>query len=186
MFFINKYSVILFSCLFVLISPLTVFAKAEVNIEQRLFINFENKVSDLVITGMELLSNLDKMNGEISEEELYNLALNVGEEFSTRSKVLNQIKVSEKLSDDVQSSLEVVKRDLSIGFTELEESMLCFAKYLAGRDQTFYDEYIQKKNTGLRYIDGGLTSLYTVSLKLDIPVFRLNIIKEDIVNLTSG
>ncbi|MBK3313459.1 MULTISPECIES: hypothetical protein [Bacillales] len=93
MFFINKYSVILFSCLFVLISPLTAFAKAEMNIEQRLFINFENKVSDLVITGMELLSNLDKMNGEISEEELYNLALNVGEEFSTRSKILNQISV---------------------------------------------------------------------------------------------
>ncbi|HDR3902328.1 TPA: hypothetical protein QCO88_004979 [Bacillus cereus] len=186
MFFINTYGVILFSCLFSLISPLTAFAKAEMNIEQRLFISFENKVSDLVITGMELLSNLDKMNGEISEEELYNLALNVGEEFSTRSKILNQIKVPEKLSDNVQSSLEVVKRDLSIGFTELEEGMLCFAKYLAGRDQTFYDEYIQKKNTGLRYIDGGLTSLYKVSLKLDIPVFRLNIIKKDIVNLMSG
>ncbi|ONG70341.1 hypothetical protein BKK42_08925 [Bacillus cereus] len=97
---------------------------------------------------MELLNNLNKMNGELSEEELYNLTLNVGnvgEEFATRSKILTQIKVPEKLPDDVQSSLEVVKRDLSIGFTELEESMLCFAKYLAGRDSISYDEYIQKR-----------------------------------------
>jgi len=78
----------------------------------------------------------------------------------------------------VQSSLEVIKRDLSIGFTELEESMLCFAKYLAGRDQTFYDEYNQKKDTGLRYIDGGLTSLSTVSLKLNIPESRFNDMRE--------
>lgn len=97
------------------------------NTEQRLFISFENKVTDLVITSMELLNNLNKMNGELSEEELYNLTLNVGnvgEEFATRSKILTQIKVPEKLPDDVQSSLEVVKRDLSIGFTELEEA--CF------------------------------------------------------------
>ncbi|ONH02725.1 hypothetical protein BKK39_02325 [Bacillus cereus] len=97
---------------------------------------------------MELLNNLNKMNGELSEEELYNLTLNVGnvgEEFATRSKILTQIKVPEKLPDDVQSSLEVVKRDLSIGFTELEERMLCFAKYLAGRDSISYDEYIQKR-----------------------------------------
>lgn len=122
--------------------------KTEMNTEQRLFINFENKVTDLVITSMELLNNLNKMNGELSEEELYNLTLNVGnvgEEFATRSKILTQIKVPEKLPDDVQSSLEVVKRDLSIGFTELEESMLCFAKYLAGRDSISYDEYIQKR-----------------------------------------
>lgn len=178
MFFFNKYNVILFSCLFGLISPLTTFAKTEMNTEQRLFISFENKVTDLVITSMELLNNLDKMNGELSEEELYNLTLNVGEEFATRSKILTQIKVPEKLPDDVQSSLEVVKRDLSIGFTELEESMLCFAKYLAGRDSIFYDEYIQKKDTGLRYIDGGLTSLSTVSLKLNIPASRLSLIKE--------
>ncbi|MGR5907801.1 hypothetical protein ACT7DL_15200 [Bacillus paranthracis] len=130
---------------------------------------------------MELLNNLNKMNGELSEEELYNLTLNVGnvgEEFATRSKILTQIKVPEKLPDDVQSSLEVVKRDLSIGFTELEESMLCFAKYLAGRDSISYNEYIQKKDTGLRYIDGGLTSLSTVSLKLNIPASRLSLIKE--------
>ncbi|MGR5963194.1 hypothetical protein ACT7DN_30675 [Bacillus paranthracis] len=62
---------------------------------------------------MELLNNLNKMNGELSEEELYNLTLNVGnvgEEFATRSKILTQIKVPEKLPDDVQSSLEVVKK----------------------------------------------------------------------------
>lgn len=178
MFLIKRYSVILFSCLLGLVLPLTTFANTEMNIEQRLFINFENKVSDLVITSMELLNNLDKMNGELSEEELYNLTLNVGEEFATRSKILTQMKVPKKLSDNVQSSLEVVKRDLSIGFTELEESMLCFAKYLAGRDSISYDEYIQKKDTGLRYIDGGLTSLFTVSLKLNIPASRLNPIKE--------
>ncbi|KXY25967.1 hypothetical protein [Bacillus sp. FSL K6-0067] len=178
MFFVNKYSVILFSCLLSLISPLITFAKTEMNTEQHLFISFENKVSDLVITSMELLSNLDKMNGELSEEELYNLTLNVGEEFATRSKILTQIKVPKELPDNIQSSLEIVKRDLSIGFTELEESMLCFAKYLAGRDQTFHDEYIQRKNTGLRYIDGGLTSLSTISLKLNVPTPRLNSLKE--------
>ncbi len=67
----------------------------------------------MVITSMELLNNLNKMNGELSEEELYNLTLNVGnvgEEFATRSKILTQIKVPEKLPDDVQSSLEVVKK----------------------------------------------------------------------------
>ncbi|HGK1767192.1 TPA: hypothetical protein ACJ0NZ_002043, partial [Streptococcus pneumoniae] len=67
--------------------------KTEMNTEQRLFISFENKVTDLVITSMELLNNLNKMNGELSEEELYNLTLNVGnvgEEFATRSKILTQ------------------------------------------------------------------------------------------------
>ncbi|TKI25190.1 hypothetical protein FC683_24440, partial [Bacillus cereus] len=93
---------------------------------------------------------------KLSEEELYNLALNVREEFATRSKVLSQIKVPEELQNNIQSSLETVKKDLSIGLTELEESMLCFAKYLAGRDQIVYDEYIQRKNTGFRYINGGI------------------------------
>lgn len=93
MTYINKCGVVLLSCLLSLIFPLTTFAKTEMNTEQQLFISFENKISDLVISSMELLDNLDKMNGKLSEEELYNLTLNVGDEFATRSTVLTHIKV---------------------------------------------------------------------------------------------
>ncbi|MCU5669119.1 hypothetical protein OCB72_31520 [Bacillus cereus] len=178
MVYIKKYVVILLSCLLSVIFPLTILAKTKMNAEQRTFVNFESKISDLIISSMQLLDNLEKMNGKLSEEELYNLALNVREEFATRSKVLSQIKVPEELQNNIQSSLETVKKDLSIGLTELEESMLCFAQYLAGRDQIVYDEYIQRKNTGFRYINGGLTSLSTIALQLNIPTSKSGGIKK--------
>ncbi|TKI13851.1 hypothetical protein FC683_31435, partial [Bacillus cereus] len=73
MVYIKKYVVILLSCLLSVIFPLTILAKTEMNAEQRTFLSFESKISDLIITSMELLDNMEKMNGKLSEEELYNL-----------------------------------------------------------------------------------------------------------------
>ncbi|AAY60175.1 hypothetical protein I6G76_01595 (plasmid) [Bacillus cereus] len=166
MFYINKCIITLLFFLFVF--PSISFAETEMNPEQQAFLNFEEEISDLVISSVKPLDKLDKMNGKLSEEELYNLALSVGKNFAANSDVSNQLQVPNMLSDDIKASLETVKNDLSMGFTELEGSMIYFARYIASRDSTFYDKYTQKRDNGFRYVDGGLTSLSTIGLRLNI------------------
>lgn len=178
MLHINKFIVILLLYFSAFAFPSLSLAKTDMKLEQQLLLDFEDKISDLVISSVKPLDNLDKMRGKLSEEELYNLALDVGKNFAVNSKALIQLQVPNALSYDIKVSLETVKNDLSIGFTELEKSMICFARYIANHDPTFYDEYVNKRNKGIRYIDGGLNSLSTVGLQLNVSESSLIDIKK--------
>lgn len=178
MLHISKFFVILLFYSSVFIFPSLSLAKTDMKLEQQLLLDFEDKISDLVISSVTPLDNLDKMRGKLSEEELYNLALDVGKNFAVNSKALIQLQVPKALSDDIRVSLETVKNDLSIGFTELEKSMICFARYIANHDPAFYDEYVNKRNKGIRYIDGGLNSLSKVGLQLNVSESSLLDIKK--------
>lgn len=169
-YLLNKYIISLLLCffIFVFICPSFSLAKTEMTPEQQAFLDFEDKISNLVISSVKPLSNLDQMNGKLGEEELYNFALSVEENFAINSEILAELQVPNVLPDDIKVSLKTVKGDLLLGFRELEESMNYFAQYMASRNSIFYDRYTKKRNNGSLYIDGGLTSLSTVGLRLNV------------------
>ncbi|WP_205317656.1 hypothetical protein [Oceanobacillus zhaokaii] len=131
--------------------------------------DFEERIFDLIAFGTKPLSKLDKLKGKTDEETLYNIALLAKEKFADSSLTLANLKVPEALPEDIKKPLEEVKTDLSIGFKALEESMNYFAQYIVNRNPIFYDMYIEQRDRGFLYIDGGLTSLTTVRLRLDSP-----------------
>lgn len=82
---------------------------------------------------------------------------------------LAKLKVPSALPNDIKTSLEEVKGYLSTGFGMIQEGMNYFAQYIVNRNPILYDRYIEKRDEGILYIDGGLTSLATVRLKFGPP-----------------
>ena len=175
----NYIIVLLMICFSIFVHPLTFLAKVGNDSKQTAFLDFEKEVLDLIASSMEPLGKLDKLDGKVNEESLYNIALMAKEEFTRNSLILAKLKVPTILPDDIKGSLEKVKSELSIGFKAMEESMDYLAQYMVNRNPVLYDKYIERHKRGFLYIDGGLTSLTTVRLRLDAP-------KRPIPHSTSG
>lgn len=161
--------VLLLICFSISVHPSMSLAEIGNNSKQQAFLDFEKKIFDLMASGMEPLSKLDKLDGKLDEESLYNIVLLTKEEFSKSSLSIAKLKVPTALPDDIKSSLEKIKGEFSTGFKALEESMNYLAQYMVNLDSIMYDKYIEKRDKGCLYIDGGLTSLATVRLRLDAP-----------------
>lgn len=110
---------------------------------------------------------LNKLDETLDEESLFNIALSAEQKLAESSLTLAKLKVPSTLPDDIKTSLEKVKGELSIGFKELAKSMNYLAQYIANRNPLLYDKFIEKRDKGSFYIDGGLNSLATVRLRLD-------------------
>lgn len=169
----NYITVLLIICLSVFIHPsifpAKVSAKDGGDSIQQVFLDFEEGIYTLITSSMEPLSKLKELNGKVDEESLFNMALSAKEKFADSSLTLAKLKVPTALPDDIKTSLEGVKGDLSKGFKALEEGMNYFAQYLVNRNPILYDKYIEKCDKGFLYIDGALTSLTTVRLRLETP-----------------
>ncbi|MBU5215087.1 hypothetical protein [Heyndrickxia oleronia] len=111
---------------------------------------------------MEPLKNME-------EENLYNITLLAEQKLAEGSLILAKLKIPPSLPDEIKTSLENVKVELLIGFRELEKSMNYLAKYIMYRNPFLYDKFIEKRDMGFLYIDGGLKSLTTVRLRLHAP-----------------
>ncbi|MGM7722098.1 hypothetical protein [Metabacillus sp. Hm71] len=161
---IHKYVIILvLICFSVSVQPLILLAEIGNDSKQQAFSEFEKKIFDLIESG---IKPLDKLDEELDEESLYNIALSAEQKLAKNSLTLSQLKVPTTLSDDIKTSLEKVKVELSIGFKALEKSMNYLAQYIVKRNSLLYDKFIEKRDKGFLYIDGALTSLTTVRLRV--------------------
>ena len=167
---ILKYKILLLVCFSISVSPSLSLAKIG-NDSKHAFSDFEKELFDLIDSGIEPLSGLDE---KLDEESLYKIALLAEKKLAENSLALSKVKIPAALPADIRLSLEIVKEDLSTGFKALEESMDYFAQYLMNRNPLLYDKYIEKRDKGFLYIDGGLTSLTTVRLRLGAPIIIPN------------
>ena len=107
---------------------------------------------------------MNKLDEELDEESLYNIALSAEQKLAENSLTLTKLKVPTRLSDDIKISLEKIKGELSTGFKTLEKSMNHLAQYIVKRTPLLYDKFIENRDKGFLYIDGVLTSLTTIRL----------------------
>lgn len=147
-------------------APRISLATMENDPKQQAFLTFEKQIFDMITSSMKPIHKLDS---EIDEKSLYNIVLTTKDTFAENSLSLAKIKVPPTFPDDIKASLEKVKEELIKGFRALEESMNFYAQYIANRNPNLYDKYIEKRDIGFLYIDGGLTSLTTVRLQLNAP-----------------
>ncbi|MDQ0174228.1 hypothetical protein [Bacillus chungangensis] len=163
---INKVIVIALLIYFsILVYPTTSFAVAE----KRAFEIFEEGIFDLITFSLEPLNKLDTLNEKIDDEGLYYIALAAKERFNGTLLFLTNLKVPSNVPKDIRKSLEDVKEYLSIGFYNLEESMDYLAQYILNQTPILYDRYLEKRDRGFSYIDGGLITLATARLKFYPP-----------------
>ena len=167
---ILKYKILLLVCFSISVYPSLSLAKIG-NDSKPTFSDFEKRLFDLIDSGIEPLSRLDE---KLDEESLYNIALLAEQKLAENSLALSKVKIPAELPADIKLSLEIVKEDLSTGFKALEESINYFAQYLMNRNHLLYDKHIEKRDKGFLYIDGGLTSLTTVRLRLGAPIIIPN------------
>lgn len=143
--------------------------KAEMDIQKQKFNEFENEIYDLLKFSIEPFYELDQLQNTATDRDLYNIAVSVEERFTKSISSLSQLGVPNELPEDIKSSLEQVKVDLSIGFTALGQSMNYFTKHLENHNPEIYNRYMESRNKGFLYVSGGMTHLTTVRLKLDPP-----------------
>lgn len=143
--------------------------KAEMDIQKQKFNEFENEIYDLLKFSIEPFYELDKLQNTVTERDLYNIAVSVEERFTRSISSLSKLGVPNELPDDIKGSLEQVKVDLSIGFTALGQSMNYFTKHLGNDNPEIYNRYMESRNKGFLYVNGGMTYLTTIKLKFDPP-----------------
>jgi hypothetical protein len=161
---VHKYVIILvLICFSVSVHPFISLAEIGNDSKRQAFLGFEKEIFDLIESGIEPLNKLDE---GLDEESLYNIALSAEQKLAENSMTLARLKVPTTLSDDIKTSLEKIKGELSIGFKELEKSMNYLAQYIVKRNPLLYDKFINKRDKGFLYIDGALTSLTTVRLRV--------------------
>ena len=107
---IHKYVIILvLICFSVSVNPLILLAQIGNESKQQAFSDFEKRIFDLIESSIEPLNKLD-------EESLYNIALSAEQKLAEDFLTLAQLKIPTTLSNDIKTSLEKVKGELSIGF----------------------------------------------------------------------
>ncbi|MEH7125467.1 hypothetical protein V7122_18070 [Bacillus sp. JJ1532] len=161
---VHKYVIILVLFCFSIFVPLLIpLAEIENDSQQQVFLNFEKEILDLIYSSIGPLNKLDRVMGE---ESLYNIALSAEQKLAENSMTLAQLKVPTTLSDDIKTSLENIKDDLSIGLKALEKSMNHLAQYIVKRNPLLYDKFTEDYDKGFLYIYGVLTSLTTIRSQL--------------------
>ncbi|QQZ09968.1 hypothetical protein [Heyndrickxia vini] len=162
----RKYVAILLLICLPLSIPAVSFAQKEEDPRLQGYLQFEKNIFEIIATSVQPLSTF---NEEINEEELYTMITSAKNKFIEGSEQLAELNIPSTLPDDIKLSLNNVKKELSIGFKILNESLFYFSEYIRTRDPNLHRKYITKRNQGFLYIDGGLTSLATVRLRLNAP-----------------
>ncbi len=121
---------------------------------------------------------LNKLYGALNEEEVYNNALSAKQNFIRSSQSLLELKVPIALPDDTKTLIERSKVEIASGLKFLGEGMNYLAQYIASRNPVLYDKYIEKRERGILYVHGGLTTLDSARLQLDASEEPLKIIWE--------
>ena len=161
---VHRYVIILvLICFSIPIHPLISLAKTENDSKQQAFSKFEKEIFDLIESSIESLNKLDE---ELDEESLYNIALSAEQKLAENPLALARLEVPATLPDDIKTPLEKAKGELSVGFKSLEKSMNYLAQYIVKRDPLLYDKSIENYDKGFLYIDGVLTSLTTIRLQV--------------------
>ncbi|SDN16312.1 hypothetical protein SAMN05518871_103476 [Psychrobacillus sp. OK028] len=135
--------------------------------KQGLFPDYKKKVLDIIDFGIE---PLEKLDGVQNEEDLYNIVLSAEQNLAKSHLDLSELKVPIELPNDTRVLLGRSKEDLSTGLKALEEGMNYYAQYIVKRSPEQYDKYVKKRDKGIRYINGGLTTLTSAELQLDDPL----------------
>lgn len=153
--------------------PSISFAGIGNDLKQQAFSNFEKKIFDLIDSSMKPLNKFDgELDKGLDEESLFKIILSAKQKFAESSHEISKLKVPNSLPEDLKVSLEQIKGEFYIGFKALEESMNYFAQYMESYNPLLFDTFIEERNKGFLYIDGGLTSLATIRLQVDAPRIR--------------
>lgn len=149
----RKYIAILLLICIQLSIPAFSFAQKKEDPTLQGYFQFEKNIFEIIATSIKPLSTF---NEEINEEELYMMITSAKNKFIEGSEHLAGLNIPSTLPNDVKLSLNNVKKELSIGFKLLEESLFYFSEYIGTRDPNLHQKYISKRNQGFHYIDGGL------------------------------
>ncbi len=161
-------------CLLLICSLLSIsppLSIAEEKSKHQVFFIFEKMVFDLIDSGMEPLKKLDQ---ELDKDEVNHIVLSAKQTFSESSLIFSKLEVPPELPDDIKASLEQIKIEFSTGFKALAESMGYYLQYLDDYSPYMLNQFIEKRDQGFLYIDGGFTSLATVRMQLNPPKMRPN------------
>ncbi|MBS4208600.1 hypothetical protein [Bacillus sp. FJAT-50079] len=156
-------AILLISC-FIHLFPSASHAQSNEDMQRQAFLNFEKDIHTLVASSME---RFDKSDLPLNEEYIYMYFLTARDEYVQSALNLQRIAVPTTLPNHIKRSLEKVKSELIIGLHSLEESMDVVTLYMITDNPLLYDLYKKKRENGFLYLDGGLTSLATVKLRLE-------------------
>lgn len=167
-----KYAtILLLFCFSIPVDSPVAFAESGSDLKQQMLLAFENKVFDLLDSGMESLNELD---GETDMKRLHYIVLSARQKFDETSRAFAKLMVPIALPGDIKASLVQIKVDLSTGFEALEASMNCFMQYMDNRSPLLFEQFIEQRDQGISHIDGALTSLSTVRMQLNPPKLKPN------------
>ncbi|MFC5602223.1 hypothetical protein [Sporosarcina koreensis] len=169
-------------CFCVILSTSVYAAENEDSVFQEVFLNYQRKVLNIINIGVEPLKKFD---GVVDDHELYDLALSAEHKLAESSRMLSELKIPIALPDDTKTLLGRSKEELTIGLKSLSESMNYFVRFIENPSPPLYDNYIVKRDKGINYVHGGLTTLTTAKLQLDAPDEPTQIVQEILKTLSS-
>lgn len=171
---INKYvSILLLLSLSISAYPTISLAKNENDSNQQAlqaFLTFEKQIYDLLDTAMEPLNELDE---KPDMKNLYKNVLSAKQKFFDTALAFTKLKIPPALPDNIKASLKDIKDSFSTGFDALGASMGYFLQYMDNGNPILFDRFIEKREEGVSFIDGGLTSLASVKMQLSSIEFKL-------------
>lgn len=153
------------------VSPHASLAKTEYDSKQQAFLNFEDKINNLVsstVKQLEMLDKLDKLNQQMDKQKVYRIVVLTKKVFAESSDHFTKLEIPSILPENIKTSLKVIKVDFTYGFKSLEESMNYYTQYMDTEDPRLYWKSVLKREKGITYINGGFTSLTTVRMQLGI------------------
>ncbi|KIV49932.1 hypothetical protein AM501_30935 [Aneurinibacillus migulanus] len=171
---IHKYvSILLLFSLSISTYPTISLSKNENNSNQQAlqaFLTFEKQIYDLLDTAIEPLNEL----GEKPDmKNLYKNVWSAKQKFFDTSLAFTKLKIPPTLPDDIKASLKDIKDSFSTGFDALGASMGYFLQYTDNGNPILFDRFVEKREEGVAFIDGGLTSLASVKMQLSSIEFKL-------------
>jgi len=158
--------ILLLICFSIFALPLNVIAENRSDSNQQAFLAFEKKVYDLIDSAVEPLNKLDDEN--LDMKNFHIIIFSSKSKFAGASLAFAKIVVPSALPNDIKTSLRQVKNDLHTGFESLGESLNAYLQYMVDGNISphLFDRFIEKRDKGISYIDGGLVLLATVKLQL--------------------
>ncbi len=171
---IHKYvSILLLFSLSISTYPTISLSKNENNSNQQAlqaFLTFEKQIYDLLDTAM---GSLNELGEKPDMKNLYKNVWSAKQKFFDTSLAFTKLKIPPTLPDDIKASLKDIKDSFSTGFDALGASMGYFLQYIDNGNPILFDRFVEKREEGVAFIDGGLTSLASVKMQLSSIEFKL-------------
>ncbi|MED4732394.1 hypothetical protein P9597_30720 [Aneurinibacillus migulanus] len=171
---IHKYvSILLLFSLSISTYPTISLSKNENNSNQQAlqaFLTFEKQIYDLLDTAM---GSLNELGEKPDMKNLYKNVWSAKQKFFDTSLAFTKLKIPPTLPDNIKASLKDIKDSFSTGFDALGASMGYFLQYIDNGNPILFDRFVEKREEGVAFIDGGLTSLASVKMQLSSIEFKL-------------